>query len=186
MRIIDVTHNMPGFSEIKSLQQNSFPPSELWPAEYLTALALSPDISYKSFWKQNQLCGILFYITGHSLVYLLYIAVSEPLRSIGMGSELLGWLRKQSGDKTIVLNTEAIGQYDGMDDMRTKRLNFYLRNGFQRAPFQLKDDSGLYDILSSSHTLPDKYEFTQLINRLGFGAYKPKLIENGKEVFNLQ
>ena len=68
-----------------------------------------------------------------------------------------------------------MGGHADNEAQRRKRLQFYEKNGFSGTGFRLSDDSGVYDILSSS-TRFDRDEYTRLIGELGFGAYHPKLI----------
>ncbi len=61
-------------------------------------------------------------------------------------------------------------------EQRIRRSSFYYRNGFKRMNAQMIDDSGVYDILSTSDHL-DKEEFMDIVTELGFDAYHVYLSE---------
>ena len=143
--------------------------------EAILSLAESEHIEYKSFWEDEQLCGILFYNVGQTMLYLFYLAVPDEVRSMGYGAKLLLWLGENYSDKVIVANIEPTGLGADNEEQRIRRFAFYERNGFHKIPLQLSDDSGLYDIISSD-TYFDKNEYMKLIEELGFGVYHPKIL----------
>lgn len=115
------------------------------------------------------------------MIYLFYLAVNPVLRSKGYGTKLLQWLREKYPDKAIVGNIEPIGMDSDNEEQRIRRLAFYERNGFHLIPFRLSDDSGIYDIISTSDSFNEE-EYERLIVELGFDVYHPKIqkIENKK------
>lgn len=174
IEIRDLAEDMAGFEQVAQLQATAFPPEECWTMDEILDLAQSPSIEYKTFWNGDQLCAIMFYDAGDTMVYLFYLAVSPELRSQGLGARLLRWMREVHPSHSIVLNIES--PYIGAEneDQRLRRLGFYERNGFRRVPVRLKDDTGLYDILTSGGF--DGSEYLTLIEELGFGPYGPTLV----------
>ena len=165
---------MLNYDVIKKLQMTAFPPEESFTMEEILRLSESVHIEYKSFWEGEQLCGILFYNVGETMLYLFYLAVPAELRSKGYGAKLLQWLIETYSNKTVVGNIESVGFKAANENQRIRRLAFYERNGFHRVPFRLSDDSGLYDIISTGSVFDEK-EYMQLIYELGFGSYHPSL-----------
>lgn len=163
---------MERFAEVEALQREAFPPNESYSMEQILSLSESPTVEYLSFWEEDQLCGILFFNVGATMVYLFYLAVNPAIRSKGYGGKLLGWLMDRYPDKAVVGNIEAVGFDADNEEQRVRRLSFYERHGFRRLPLRLSDDSGLYDIISTGGTFSEE-EYMRLIKELGFDAYHP-------------
>ncbi len=174
MRCEDIKKEMQNYDIVRELQMTAFPPEECFTMEEILRLSESVHIEYKSFWEGEQLCGILFYNVGETMLYLFYLAVPTEVRSKGYGAKLIQWLIKMYSDKAIVGNIEPIGFDAENENQRIRRLAFYERNGFHRVPFRLLDDSGLYDIISTGSFFDEK-EYMHLIEELGFGSYHPSL-----------
>ncbi len=174
MRCEDIKKEMPHYDAVRKLQMTAFPPEESFSMEEILRLSESDHIEYKSFWEGEQLCGLLFYNVGETMLYLFYFSVPARVRSKGYGAQLIQWLIKMYSDKTVVGNIEPTGFNAENEDQRIRRLAFYERNGFHKEPFRLIDDSGLYDVISTGPVFDEK-EFMQLIDELGFGSYNPSL-----------
>ena len=178
MKCEDITKDMVSYCIVSNLQMTAFPPEERFTMEEILALAESDHIEYKSFWEEGQLCGILFYNIGETMLYLFYLAVPTEMRSKGYGAQLLRWLRENYPDKAIVGNIESTGLGAENEHQRIRRYEFYKRNGFHRVSCRLFDSSGLYDIISTDSAFDEK-EYLRLIDELGFGVYHPSLLSVG-------
>ncbi len=178
MKIVDITREMQGFDEIEHLQTVSFPPEENFPMEQLLRLAELPNTEYKSFWEGDQLCGLLHYNVGDTMMYLFYIAIPASLQSQGYGTKLLRWLKDTYPGKAIVGNTEPLGIGADNEEQRIRRMDFYWKNGFHKIDCQLLDDTGLYDIISSADPSEafDTEEFMRLLYELEFEAINPRIV----------
>ena len=170
----DIKKEMPYYDVVRELQMTAFPTEERFSMEEILRLSQFEHIEYKSFWEEKQLCGILFYNIGNTMLYLFYLAVPTAMRSKGYGAQLIRWLKEMHPDKAIIGNIEPIGLGAANEDQRIRRLAFYERNGFHKMPFRLLDDSGLYDIITTGSAFDEK-EYMRLIDELGFGYYHPTL-----------
>ena len=166
MRSEDIKKEMPFYDIVRELQMTAFPPEERFAMEEILRLSESNHIEYKSFWEGNQLCGILFYNIGKTMLYLFYLAVPGTIRSNGYGAQLLQWLKEMYPDKAIVGNIESTGLGAANENQRIRRLAFYERNGFHKVPYRLLDDSGLYDIISTGTTV-DETEYLRVSGTVG-------------------
>ncbi len=174
-----VSPPMEHFAEVEALQKEAFPPNESYSMEQLLALSESQNIEYVSFWEDEQLCGLLYYNVGETMVYLFYLAVNPAIRSKGYGGKLLRWLTDRYQGKSVVGNIEPVGFGADNEEQRVRRLAFYERNGFRRLSVRMDDESGLYDIISSGSVF-DEQEYMRLITELGFDAYHPRLLNTMK------
>lgn len=174
---VDVTKIMDGYLKVEKLQQSAFPPEENYPMDELLALSQSEHIEYKSFWEKGSLMGLLFYNVGNTSIYLFYLAIEEAFRSKGYGKRLLEWLRENYPNKSVIANIEPIGQGAENEEQRVRRFSFYKKNGFKRLPFRIKDDTGIYDIISTKETF-NQTEYMSLISDLGFDAFHPEIYKS--------
>ena len=176
MRCVDISRGMRGFEEVERLQSSAFPPEESYPMDQILALAERDNVEYRSFWEGDDLCGLMLYETGDTMAYLFYLAVGEAVRSRGYGTRLLAWLADKCVGRAVVANIEAVGTGAENEAQRVRRLAFYERNGYALADCRLLDDSGLYDIVTTSPGAFDRKEYLGLIGGLGFDAYHPRLV----------
>jgi ribosomal protein S18 acetylase RimI-like enzyme len=76
----------------------------------------------------EEFCGIVLYWEIGDLIYLEHLATRADLRCRGIGSQALDLLKQ--GGKTIILEIEP-----PVDELTSRRLGFYERNGFFLAPY---------------------------------------------------
>ncbi len=81
-----------------------------------------------------------------NLVYLAYFAVRNDLRSKGIGGSALRELIRQHPGKQIVVEYEAPGPGCASNDMRLRRKQFYLRNGFHETGWHTCYDGTEFEI----------------------------------------
>ena len=76
--------------------------------------------------------GFTYAICTDNLVYLLFLAVKESKQSQGYGSQILGQVREEAGERPCVLTIEPMDEEQVSNrSQRLKRLAFYERNGYQ-------------------------------------------------------
>lgn len=176
MRCVDISRDMAGFNEVERLQISAFPPEESYPMDQILELVRRDNVEYKSFWEGEDLCGLMLYAAVDTMAYLFYLAVGEAVRSRGFGTQLLAWLAGECAGRAVVANIEVVGTGAANEEQRVRRLAFYTRNGYALADCRLLDDSGLYDIVTTSPGDFDWEEYLELIGSLGFDAYHPRLV----------
>lgn len=112
--------------------QAVFPPAELKPLAAMEALRAQGKYDPLGVWEGDTLLGYALIWLDESRRYALldYLGVMRGKRSSGLGTEILGLL----GTRYTHIFGEAEAPDDGdaaVNDLRSRRLGFYLRNGFR-------------------------------------------------------
>ena len=147
----------PAGFDVLGLYRTAFPKEERFPFLFLQAIKLRRSCKFLSYCKDEELAGMSFTVEGQDMVFVLYLAVSENIRSKGIGSEILLYLKNLYG-KPLTLNVEPMDGDAGNADERRRRFSFYERNGFYDTGYLLRDSRMTYTVLSTAKDfLPDVY-----------------------------
>ncbi len=127
-----VTAAFSGLEELKTLYDSSFPDDERIPFRHLLN-TLDDDRIMMAYYDNAILAGMSFVFLNDDLVYLSYICVAPELRDQGYGSRIIQQFIDQYPDKSFILDIEEVKPDTPGWQMRQKRKNFYLRNGFKES-----------------------------------------------------
>jgi len=162
------------FKEIRALQKRAFPKEEQYPLPILLLLSLQKSVNYTAYYDAETLCGISYTAETDDMIYVLYLAVNDKLRSKGYGTKILDVIRSCRVNKTVCLNVESLDEMAENNEQRKKRYEFYYRNGFHDTEHFLEDKTGRYAILAAGGDFSaDSYK--EAIRRLWMNLYKPKI-----------
>lgn len=64
-------------------------------------------------------------------LYMSYFAVDQKFRSKGIGSAFVQELAKTYPSKIILVDIEKVTEPNNKTDLKTKRADFYFKNGFE-------------------------------------------------------
>ena len=98
----------------------------------------------------EKVLGIIYLIFCEDMIFILYLAVNSKERSKGYGSYLLKWCLEKYSNKKIYLNIEEVKDGFKNYEIRKKRLDFYLKNGFFITKYISKEEVENFNILSNS------------------------------------
>ena len=88
--------------------------------------------------------GMQFIVKYDDISYLMYFAIDEKYRNAGYGSDAL---------KNIIIRNDnillCIERPDEKDTLKSRRKDFYLRNGFYETGCCIEDTGVTYEFLSS-------------------------------------
>lgn len=108
------------------------------------------------------------------MVFVLYLAVNDTIRSKGYGSAILTHIKNYFGEKAISLNVEPLDIEAENYTQRAKRIAFYMKNGFSDTHYMLEDRGDSYLILSTAEKFSPK-EYTDVLKKLSFGSSVPTI-----------
>lgn len=171
MEYIRVSRRLKDYGAIAELMRTAFPPEERIPLWVLTMLSKQRNVNFNAWYAHGSLCGITYTIESAKMVFLLYFAVQEQLRSQGYGSRIIEEIKKLAGKREIILNVEKPDEQAENNVQRAQRIQriaFYERNGFYQSDFALHIEGTDYLVLSTN-MLPDKKEFSDIITRYRIG-----------------
>lgn len=124
----------------KKIYINSFDKKERFPFWILKKCAKEENVIFNVIFDKEDIVGIQYIIEYDNIAYLMYFAVNENKRNKGYGTQII----KDIVDKynNIVLSIERAD-----NDLKNKRKNFYLENGFLCNNKFIEDNKVEYEIL---------------------------------------
>lgn len=112
---------------IRELFLSAFPAKERREFEdFRLQLAFNDCQVYQIFTERGKLAGFCVLWEFPFFVFLEHFAIEPGMRGLGIGEKTLAEI-KVSFQKTIILETEL-----PVDEMSSRRVNFYERNGFHK------------------------------------------------------
>ena len=139
-----------GKSQIKEIYQTSFPKSEKFPFWILKQCNKENNVRLDAIIDHDtdKIIGMRFLISYDDITYLMYVAIDKEYRNKGFGSLVLRDLILRQADTAILLCIERPSMK--IEDIRTRRKDFYLRNGFCETGCFIEDSGVEYEFLLSS------------------------------------
>ena len=134
MKLLEINNNSKYLNTIKEIYHTSIPESERIDFEDLVNHAF-PNSKILGIFNNNNLVGFSFVSVLGEFAYIVYLAIAENQRNNGYGSKALTTLFNLYSDKTKVLCVE---KPNSKNDLRTRRINFYNRNGFTLSNFEFE------------------------------------------------
>ena len=143
MKIIELSRNQ--IIDIYSSKMvNDFPADELRPLKMITGpydkgIYKCYAIVDKS--DEGDILGYAYFVKNDNHYLFDYLAISDEKRGSGIGSAFLSLLREQFANSESVIGEVEDPDYaenDADKDIQTRRLNFYLRNGYINTNVKVK------------------------------------------------
>ena len=139
-----------GQSKIPEIYETSFPKSEKFPFWVLKQCARENNVHLDSIIDPDTdtIVGMRFLISYDDITYLMYLAIDEKYRNKGFGGIMLRDLILRQADVSILLCIERPSVEK--EDIKARRKDFYLRNGFYETDYFIEDSGVEYEFLSST------------------------------------
>lgn len=170
----------PYLPEWRDLYERAFPKSEKYPLAMLQTLTCRKGINAHAFYDEGQFVALLYTVESETMVFVLYLAVNDAIRSKGYGTKILDWLKEKAGSRGIGLNIEPVDPTAQNSEQRLRRATFYTKNGIVDTGYRLGAQGQIYAVYSSAQPfVPENY--TKTMGRMAFGLYRPKLKETQTE-----
>ena len=109
-----------------------FPPDELKPLAHLLRMVEEGLCTYYALYEGKEVLSYFGLCVKDGFALVDYLAVTPKKRGQGIGSETLKFLKEAAGDNRILIECEDIAATSDPSEknIRTRRINFYLRSGF--------------------------------------------------------
>ena len=88
LKTVAVSKKLKEYKEIKSLMRRAFPQNEQIPMWLLHILAIRKSVEFSAYYDEDLFCGISYTASNEDLVFILYLAVNDKIRSKGYGSAI--------------------------------------------------------------------------------------------------
>ena len=132
METIAITSTTPFDDEVRRLYENSFPSDELITWDVLLQLIDKLKLDFTAYYEDAVFVGFTIVYPMPKYTWFWYFAVREDLRGQGVGQRILSVLIEKYQSHTCLLDVESPLQTGCNNlDIRERRHDFYLRNGFR-------------------------------------------------------
>ena len=156
--------------KVKELYITEFPKYERYPFWFLIYKSKKENSDFYVIYDDTEYIGLLYLTHYKDIVYIFYLAIDPVQQSKGYGSEILHYLTQMYKDKRLLLNIEKVDPSADNYKQRSKRKNFYEKNGFKNTNFEIEKKDIVYEILFSGKEVYE-YEYDAL-----FKSYLGKIL----------
>lgn len=80
--------------------------------------------------EDGEFVGFTYLLWQEGILYIYYLAVEPALRGRGCGSRIIGTLAEMYPGRIMALSAETPPDRSDTEDIRSRRIRFYERNGF--------------------------------------------------------
>ncbi len=134
---------------IKKLYYESFAKEERFPFWLLKKCSKEENAKFNVIYNKDKVIGFQYIIEYNDITYLMYFAIEKNQRNNGYGSKILKELNRNY--KNVLLCIEKVNEQ--VFDIKYKRKQFYLRNGFAVTNKYIVDNNVEYELLCSNSNL---------------------------------
>ena len=118
------------------------------------------------FYKDGVFCGFAILLNSLDISHIIYFATLPEMRGKGLGAKALAAIGRIKKGRRIIVDIEK--EVPGLEDneIRRRRKNFYLRNGYSETEVSYRWQDEAYEILVSGGEL-SKEDFGNFWKALG-------------------
>ncbi|MCL2400586.1 MAG: GNAT family N-acetyltransferase [Defluviitaleaceae bacterium] len=174
-----IKYDKEGFQNIKDLYYSAFPRQEQVALGFLIGQTKKDTVKFDAFYDGDTFVGLTYTISFKDITYLWYLATQPNLRSKGYGSQIMRHLHETYPDKRIVLNLDVQDETATDNEIRKKRKDFYIKNGYSSTGYLCTFNRNKLDVMSINGNVTFDEFLSVFKNYFGSVLYfisKPKLL----------
>ncbi len=170
--------------KVKEVYIDSFPKKERMPYWMMLLMAKKDDTDFLAFYDKDVFCGFVYMARLNSIIFVMFLAVNRNIRSKGYGSKILDEISSLYPDSKIIISIERCDTNAEDIDIRLRRKNFYLRNGFAESGYLIELEHIKQEIIVKNGKF-DSDEFSSFLKKYSNGTLKPPIwkAENKKSTY---
>ncbi len=151
--------------KIKKLYFDAFPENERF---NFNMMLKNENGHYETFgfYQNEEFIGFAIMLNSLDISHILYFATLPELRGKGFGAKALAAMSRIKKDNRIIVDIERELPDCEENEIRRRRKNFYLRNGYNETEVRYRWQDESYEILVSGGDLP-KEDFGMFWKSLG-------------------
>ncbi len=142
--------------DVKNIYIDSFPKNERMPFSMMVAMSKLWNTDFWAFYDKDTLCGFIYLAHNRKIVFVMFLAVDKTIRSNGYGSAILQEIQYKYPDKKIIISIEPCDKNALDIELRRRRKDFYLRNGYQETGYRMKLNGIVQEIMISNGEFDEK------------------------------
>lgn len=160
--------------DVKNIYIDSFPQNERMPFQMMVAMSKLWNTDFWAFYDNDTLCGFIYLAHNSKIVFVMFFAVDKKLRSKGYGSAILQKIQNKYPDKKIIISIEPCDKNAPDIDLRIRRKDFYMRNGYKETGYRMKLNGVVQEIIISNGEF-DKKQFQTFFAVYSNGTVWPRI-----------
>lgn len=167
LKAIKITSQSSDLDKVEELYVKAFPENERSPL-----MLLLDDESNCSeifaFYDNEIFCGFISLLTHDDISHIIYFAVDENLRGKGYGGEALRLLKDIKPQNRIIADIEVATAVAPNNAQRSKRKQFYYKNGYASSGVSYAWRNEAYEILIDGGSLSEKefWDFWEAVSKI--------------------
>lgn len=161
-------------ADVKHIYFDSFPKNERMPFPLMVAMSKLWHTEFFGFYDGDKLCGFAYFAHNSKLVFVMFLAVDRTLRSKGYGSAILKIIQNKYPDRKIIISIEPCVQNAPDIELRTRRKEFYIRNGYKETGYMMKLNGVVQEIIIANGEF-NKDHFRNFFVLYSNGTVWPKI-----------
>lgn len=173
MNFVKVDSNFKDFHKIEKLAKEAFPPSEYVPPKAFLYATERQEVDFWAFYDEDVFIGYAVVRHKMDFAYLFFLAVQKTLRNKGYGTEILKLLEDIYPDATQIVDFEMVDSSAPNNEMRIRRKNFYLRNGYREINLFYFFNDENFEIMSKRTPFDYDRFYEMMSSFIGMG-FNPK------------
>jgi len=146
----DIKHDKEGFKNIKELYTSAFPRQEQVPLSFLINKTKKDTVRFDAYYDGDVFVGLAYTMSFEDMTYLWYLATDPNLRTKGYGSQIMQHLIEVYPNNRIVLNLDIQDETATDSEIRKKRKEFYIKNGYSSTGYLCTFGGNKLDVMSTN------------------------------------
>lgn len=134
-------------ADVKHIYFDSFPKNERMPFSMMVVMSKLWNTEFLGYYDSDTLCGFAYLAHNSKIVFVMFLAVDKALRSKGYGSTILREIQNKYPDKKIIISIEPCDKSSPDIELRTRRKDFYMRNGYKETGYMMKLNGVVQEII---------------------------------------
>ncbi len=147
LKLISYKEDKSVIKEFKKLYLEAFPSNERIPLFILKYMDRKSRGNIYSLYDDDKYAGLLCMMSDENTAYIVYFAITPEIRSKGYGTRVLELVKRNNPNKRIILNIEEVTDTAKDFEVRKKRKNFYLNNGFTSVNFKTLERGEVFETM---------------------------------------
>ena len=171
---LDITKVKLGSRNIKRIYFDAFPKNERMPFFMMILMSKLWNTQFLSFYDGDIPCGFIYFAVNRKMIFIMFLAVDESLRTKGYGSDILKEIKNRYPDKKIMVFIEPCDDSAPDIEVRKRRKAFYRKNGYSETGYMIKLSGVVQEIMITNGDF-DKKEFLLFFIFYSNGTVWPKI-----------
>ena len=171
---LDITKVKLRSRDIKRIYFDAFPKNERMSFFMMVLMSKLWNTQFLSFYDGDIPCGFIYFAVNRKMIFIMFLAVDESLRTKGYGSAILKEIKNRYPDKKIMVSIEPCNDSAPDIEVRKRRKAFYRKNGYSETGYMIKLSGVVQEIMITNGDF-DKKEFLLFFIFYSNGTVWPKI-----------